>query len=471
MVSDIDVNNIYLPLLKNQDRYIFLWGGRNSGKSVFAAQKSILRCLEEKYFRCILIKKTYESIKDSQYQTLKDLIYEYKLEDYFIFRKSPLEIECKLNGNLFIARGLDKPEKIKSIKDPSCIWYEEGNQITEEDFITTTTSIRSDKADYLQEIFSFNPETEINYEDFWLYKMFFSEHSEKSFSDNISIILPNNEEVTYQYTVLHTTYIDNKFVTPQQIADLEQWKEINSYYYTIFTLGEWGNKDVSDKYWKNFSRINHVKKCDMNIDLPLHISFDENINPYPALTIWQEEDRNIRQIHEICLRSPRNKLTEVAKEFRLWAKSYDFENIVFIYGDATSAKEDAKLEKGYNYFTLLKRELEVYFIIKIKKPSKNPPIVLRGEYINTIYSSNYDGWSISIDPLCKESINDYTLVQENTDGTMKKPKKNGVEILGHCSDSKAYFICELTKNSFNKFKSGIKKENSYSFYGTKNKYY
>jgi len=166
------VNDRFAEIFENRDRYLFLWGGRNSSKSVSASRKLIYRCLKEKYFRYILIKKTFESIKDSQYQTLKDDVEALGLSDLFTFKKSPLEIEC-INGNKFIARGLDKVEKLKSIKDPTGAWYEEGNQITEEDFITVTTSIRSIRADYIQEIFSFNPETEVDYEEFWLWQMFF----------------------------------------------------------------------------------------------------------------------------------------------------------------------------------------------------------------------------------------------------------------------------------------------------------
>ena len=441
------VNERFADIFLNKDRYIFLWGGRNSSKSVSASRKLIYRCLKEKYFRYILIKKTYESIRDSQYQTLKDDIHALGLSELFEFRKSPLEIEC-INGNKFIARGLDKVEKLKSIKDPTGAWYEEGNQITLEEFITATTSIRSIRADYIQEIFSFNPETEVDYEQFWLWEMFFKGHVEKSFRDKISIELPSGEVIDTYYTSHHSTYHDNKYLTPTQVADLEQWKEINPYYYTIYTLGEWGNRDVSDKFWKSFVRAKHVKKTELS-ELPLHISFDENVNPYPALSIWQVTDKKVKQIHEICLRNPNNKVKSVGREFIRWAKMNDWCDKVYIYGDATSAKEDTKQERGVNYFTILRDIIEEEFVTQIRKPSKNPPVALSAEFVNACYEVDYQGIEIVIGDNCKESINDYSLVQEKSDGTMKKPKdKNGVEQLGHLSDTKRYFICELFKTEF-----------------------
>lgn len=85
------------------------------------------KCLFESYFRCVLIKKTFESIKDSQWQMLKDIADKWGVLDDFEFKVAPLEIVCKnKQHNSFIARGCDKPEKLKSIANPSHAWYEEG---------------------------------------------------------------------------------------------------------------------------------------------------------------------------------------------------------------------------------------------------------------------------------------------------------------------------------------------------------
>lgn len=456
------VNDRFVEIFNNKDRYLFLWGSRNSSKSVSASRKLIYRCLKEKYFRYILIKKTFESIKDSQYQTLKDDVEQLGLSDLFIFRKAPLEIEC-VNGNKFIARGLDKVEKLKSIKDPTGAWYEEGNQITEEDFITVTTSIRSIRADYIQEIFSFNPETEIDYEDFWLWQMFFKGHVEKSFKGTIRIPLPSGKIIETNYTSHHSTYKDNRYLTETQMADLEQWKDINPYYYTIYTLGEWGNRAVTDKFWKSFDRLKHVQSVELDLDLPLHISFDENVNPYPALTVWQlditendDPDKDAHkmfwQVHEICLRNPNNKVKSVGREFVSWCRRNDWEGKVFLYGDSTSDREDTKLEAGVNYFTILRDIIDEDFPVQIRKPRKNPSVAMSAEFINACFAVNYKGIEIIIGDNCKESINDYLLVQEKTDGKMKKPKdKNGIEILGHISDCFRYIIAEAFSTEYKQY--------------------
>src|SRR3954462_2726147 len=112
------INESFIPLVQNTDRYLILYGGRGSSKSIFAAKKLIWRCLKEPYFRYILYRKTYNTIKDSQFQTIKDIVYEWGLQDLFVFNISPMEIRC-FNGNKFICRGGDDPKKLKSIKDPT----------------------------------------------------------------------------------------------------------------------------------------------------------------------------------------------------------------------------------------------------------------------------------------------------------------------------------------------------------------
>jgi len=344
------VNPRFVEIMENTDRYLILWGTRNSSKSVSAARKLIVRCITEDYFRYILVRKTYESIKDSQWQTIKDEVEALGLSRLFTFKISPLEIIC-FNGNKFIARGLDKADKLKSIKDPTGVWWEEfvgsmSNQVTLEDFITVTTSVRSIRADYIQEIISLNPQTEGVYQEFWFWKMFFKGHSELSFRCTITAnytVRGKAKSFTYHYTVHHSTYLDNAYLNEQQIADLEALKDVNEYWYKVYTLGIWANKEVGDMFWKGFDHLKHVRD-DIFIDPtePLHISFDENVNPYPALTIWQMEyfsdSVEVRQIHEICLKNPNNKVQKVAQEFRRWATLNGWSSKVFIFSNTTVQK-------------------------------------------------------------------------------------------------------------------------------------
>jgi PBSX family phage terminase large subunit len=448
------INTAFIPSYHYKGRYLIEWGGRGSSKSVFTAKKLIIRCLAEPYFRYILFRNVYDTIRDSQWQTIKDCVNDMGLQDLFTFTTSPLKITC-INGNYFVAKGGDKSEKIKSIKDPTGVWYEEDIP-EEEDFYNITGSIRTTKAEYLQEVFSINPEVKGHFEDNWFWKKFFLGHHKLTFEDTTKTDI-DGEIVELGYYCHHSTYHDNRFLPKEYKALLEQYKLTNPYKYIVHTLGQWGVKEIGDRFWKDFDISKHTAELSINNDLPLHISFDENTRPYPALSIWQIEDKEIRQIHEICLRTPRNKLTEVAKELIKWCKSNGWKNKFYLYGDATSDKEDTKLQKGYNYWTMLRDKLWDFAPVTLRKPTKNPPVALRAEFINSIYKYNFQGLSILIGNSCKESINDYMFAEEASDGSMKKKKnKEGIEEIGHLSDCKAYLIVEAFKNEFRIFQKGEK---------------
>jgi PBSX family phage terminase large subunit len=136
----------------------------------------------------------------------------------------------KKNGNMILARGLDKEHKTKSIKDPTGVWYEEMNEISFNDFIKTTTSLRGG---IIQEIATFNPEMETE----WINGYFFPPKESYEKSDGDFHYVRSTREDT---TILHTTYKDNSYVTPQSAELLESFKEVDENYYRIYTLGLWG---------------------------------------------------------------------------------------------------------------------------------------------------------------------------------------------------------------------------------------
>lgn len=379
-----------------------------------------------------------------------------------------MEIRC-VNGNKFICRGLDDPGKLKSIKDPSGAWYEEGNQMNEQDFITVSTTIRSKRARFLQEIITFNPETHgENYQKFWLWQKFFKGKKQKTFRSSIEIEHPVSRDIIEMtYTSIHSTYLDNPIhLPPEFIAQLIDLKRTNPHYYKVFCLGLWGNKEIGNLFYKMFT-LDRVKKCDYIDTLPIYVSFDENVNPYMTMTVLQcrvrqlEKGRkvDIWQIDEFCLEHPRNTLKNVCADFS--AKYKDHKEGLFVCGDRTSNKQDVKLEKGQNFFTLAMDYLKD-FRPQLRIPSKNPNVKSRGEFINEIFDGKHPDINIWIDENCTESIEDYNSVQEDSDGTKLKRKvrdkdtKISYEEHGHTSDANDYAIIEILKTEYLSYISGSK---------------
>jgi phage terminase large subunit len=228
----------YIPIISDRQRYILMYGGRDSAKSYTAAQKVIFHCLNERYFKCVCLRKIFADIRDSQMETLWSVIESWGLQDYFKYTVSPLRIVCTLNNNQILARGLDRPAKLKSIKDITHIWAEEADEIALSDFVTSDTSIRSSYSNaLLQFILTFNPESE----EGWINSYFFKHKSEYEKDDGSHTYIESSQPDT---TILHTTYKHNEFC-PQARGDRYERLKItmgeDDNFYRVFCLGLWGN--------------------------------------------------------------------------------------------------------------------------------------------------------------------------------------------------------------------------------------
>lgn len=217
---DIDIDDIMNtwghPLLDDRNRYLVLYGGAGSGKSVVAAQKMIIRMLEEKSHKFLVVRKVANTLRNSVFSLLRGTIADWGLSQLFKINKSDMDITC-VNGNQIIFAGLDDVEKLKSIHGITGMWLEEASEILQEDFQQLDLRLRGQTKNYKQIMISFNPISITH----WLKAVFFDAKK------------PNS-------TVVHTTYRDNLFIDDEYKGTLEALKEQDPYYYTVYALGEWG---------------------------------------------------------------------------------------------------------------------------------------------------------------------------------------------------------------------------------------
>lgn len=455
------VNSDFKPLIDCEDRYLILYGGRGSSKSDFGAKRLIEYCLSHDHFRCIMIRKIGAKVKDSCYQNLKDLIEELGLSSLFSFVSTPTpRITCKINGNYFIGAGLDDTSKIKSIKDPTHVWWEE--DIPDEgDFITITTSIRTTKAKFLQEIFTINPEVEGDYREHWFYKQFFDKHyslGEFSFSDKITMDV-DGKPVDVNFTVHHSTHECNPHLPDVFRAFLMSLKETNPYYYTIYTLGRWGTKIVAGRFYPSFNQTKHTYRDSVyDPEKTLHISFDFNVHPGISISIWQIEGNKAFCDDEILAKEPDNNTLRACELF--YNKYKNHKGGIFIYGDPSGKAQDSKLQRGVNHYSIIRKALSG-FGLQMKVFTKAPSVEIRGMFINDIFANNTEGIEIMIHERCTHVINDLLFGKGSGDGDKFKEKwkdkETGItmEKYHHFSDGLDYLIVKVFFNEYARFKASL----------------
>lgn len=211
-------NDVYFPHLADyKKRYEVYYGGAGSGKSVFLAQKLLVKACKSKR-KVLVIRKFGTTLRDSVFQLIIDLLKKWHLYEHCNINQTTYTITLP-NESVFLFKGLDDSEKIKSITDITDIWCEEATELTEDDFTQLDLRLRALAAD-LQLFASFNPVSKAN----WVYKKWFD---------------PKNAVYDTEATmILRTTYKDNRFLPKAYIKALEEKEQSNPLYYKIYALGE-----------------------------------------------------------------------------------------------------------------------------------------------------------------------------------------------------------------------------------------
>jgi phage terminase large subunit len=117
-----------------------IYGGRFSLKSHTIARVLLVRALQKKR-RIGCFREFQNSIAESSYQLLADLIRKYELTEFEITNNS---IVNKLNGSDFIFRGLwNNEQSIKSIEGIDIAWVEEAQTVSTQSIEVLTPTVRN----------------------------------------------------------------------------------------------------------------------------------------------------------------------------------------------------------------------------------------------------------------------------------------------------------------------------------------
>ena len=183
---------------------------------MFVAQKLIIKALRGKR-KVLVVRKVARTQKESCFTVIKNILSNLRILDKCAINKSTLDITLP-NGSIFLFKGMDDSEKIKSIADITDIWIEEATELTPEDFTQLNLRLRSNRPN-LQILLSFNPVSKAN----WCYLYFFDKPTDAF--------------------ILKTTYKDNAYLPKAYTDSLEKMKETNPTYYKIYALGEFCSLD------------------------------------------------------------------------------------------------------------------------------------------------------------------------------------------------------------------------------------
>lgn len=250
-------NEKFIPLLHDNKRYNFLMWSAGSGKSVFVAQREIIKSYN-KNNKLLCVRKVYATLRDSCFAELKWIANMRGLQDHFKFVTSPLSIENIKTGSQIIFRGMDDQEKIKSVQGVNRIWVEEATELTQQDFDQLDLRLRG--KDKMQITASFNP---VNVDHFLNTKFW--------------MMWDTDEQ-----TLLHSTFLDNRFVWEKYKQVMERLKLDNFDYYKIYAL--WERWDLQGRI---FNKRNIIEQIPQNARLLWYwLDFWYSVDPASLVEIY-----------------------------------------------------------------------------------------------------------------------------------------------------------------------------------------
>lgn len=275
-------NQIYDLMYRFNGRYVVLIGGSGSGKSYEIASLLCERMCKESKARFLALRAESKQYRNSVFPLLKSRRYTIKddnkwgtkesIGDEKVFR-SDTESET-------IFSGLDNVEKLKSIFDIASVFVEEADQALEADINELDRRLRGYKQGKMQIYLAFNPVSVLSWINTKYFKSMYQEckllidgkevtktirrtiavrgtrpfndfpyykdayYTDYELSEKITIWSDELnkwvEEYRYNTLIIHSTYLDNKFIDDDYYKVMEKLKQDDPEEYNVYALGQWG---------------------------------------------------------------------------------------------------------------------------------------------------------------------------------------------------------------------------------------
>lgn len=309
-----DFNPIYSCLLDDDSRIQIVFGGRGSGKSNDIVRKIVASNYGGHNWLVVRYYKT--DLRNSVFNEILEVIDAWGLYDEYHIDNQTMAITCKRNQRQILFGALEEPRRLKSIKPKrgilTDIFFEEGDECPSyESFNTLDNCLRGIDRDAKMRnlpqprkriIMAFNPFPESH----WLYTTFFkplwlhpdvkdlAELKAQRLSDKMARGVVDGQSVV----ILKTTYIDNRFLTAE---DIDKREKATGQRMWVDTLGNFGRLGATV-----FLRGKHYRVADFaelraqgklpNLEKNVRLGVDFGYND-PCAFVRCSLDRAARKIY------------------------------------------------------------------------------------------------------------------------------------------------------------------------------
>lgn len=241
---DINASTVFeqnYNALNNGVRNIVNEGGSRSTKTYSICQLLIIYSLQNPKSIINIFRKALTTNLNLLLPDFLEVINTMNIDSQYRFNKTKHQFTF-INGSTITFRGADDEQKLRGLKS-DIAWLNEANELLYEDYnqiaMRTTRTL----------IYDYNPSMNSS----WIYE------------------LPEHKTVK-----IHSTYLDNPFLSQEQIDHIENYKHTDPDYYAIFALGKrvqtkenvYSEWEVVHKMPAQFNPNNYIYGLDFGFDHP-----------------------------------------------------------------------------------------------------------------------------------------------------------------------------------------------------------
>lgn len=462
-----------LEALRDENiRYIYVEGGSSAAKTYSICQALMVDMYQYEYNTAVF-RRFHIDIADYVYASFKMVRESLEFQDYYKCQQDLMKSSDGVANIVF--KGLDDEDRVKGMENINVVYMNEWNQFTEAQWGQMRKRLRGRTNQKF--ICDWNPISS----ELWNYKSWLDVDEWQDMPLSIDNCPTKYNSLNPEYAFkrknkkgdsiwIKVTYRDNYwivghpsgkggYVDEHILADFERDRIHKPNLYRIYANGERGVIRTGGEFWVSFNEVNHIKPISYVPGRTLHVSCDQNADPYVTLSIWQPIGDNIRQIHELPCYSPDNNAPRSARKLAVWLRHIGYTDVLYVYGDPSGNNRSTVDYNSSSFFDKFIEELiENGVHVNNRVARAHPEVALSAAFINDIYEFGYGGYSITISDNCKVSCLDYSVVQIDKDGTMLKTKVKDkasgrtYEPHGHFSDAKRYFITTYLGAEFKQYK-------------------
>jgi len=411
-LTDLEDGIAGVKVLPHQKKFIEsinpttgLIAGFGAGKSYAGTLKTIIKKLQYPTVKVAYYLPNYPLIRDIAFEKFPEMCNDLGL--HYQLNKSDKELMIKDFGTI-IFRNMSEPEMI--------VGYEVGYSLIDECDIMPRHKM--DKA--FKQILARNraklPDKVPNQVDLV--------GTPEGYRFAYNLLIANKPD---NYRLIKASTYENKHLPPDYINTLKD--TYDEKLLQQYLLGEFINVNGSAVYHQ-FDRDIHVcGNRDIDLSLPLIISFDFNINPYNAIYLIQVIDGKVTVIDNAIIKNKPlvDSLSYLKEKFaHLGASLFS----ATIYGDAAGkARSQGTAQTNYD----LIRDAGWH---KLKIKTANPRVQDRINTFNSLLRNGNGDVNIAICSRNQELITDLEQLSYNDKGEVDKSNQD----LTHSVDSVGYYI-------------------------------